>query len=107
MWDNKSKETEVSLRDHVKQFHNYMEKADKPVPVFMVIAPSFTQDSEMQAVQYTAQNLGRNIVLITAAELKALAEEWSSELNKRREEPFPLGLFARTGRFNRGLLGDF
>lgn len=107
MWDNKSKETPVSLRDHIKQFNDYMNKADKPVPVFMVIAPSFTSESEMQAVQYTAQNLGRNIVLITAAELKALAEEWSSESNKKRDEPFPLGLFARTGRFNRVLLGDF
>ena len=107
MWDNKSKESDVPLRDHLKQFNDYMEKADKPVPVFLVIAPSFTQDSELLAVQYTATNLGRNIVLITATELKALAEEWSGEQSKRRDEPFPLGLFARAGRFNRALLGTF
>lgn len=107
MWDNKSKESDVSLKDHLKQFHDYMEKADKPVPVFMVIAPSFTQESELLAVQYTAENLGRNIVLITAVELKTLAEEWNGQQNKRREEPFPLGLFARAGRFNRALLGSF
>jgi hypothetical protein len=46
-------------------------------------------------------------VLITAAELKALAEEWSGGQNERRGEPFPLGLFARAGRFKRALLGTF
>lgn len=108
MWDNKSKESEVSLRDHLKQFNEYMNRADKPVPVFLVIGPSFTPDSEMLAVQYTADHLDRNIVLITATELKALAEEWSGPQNKRREEPFPLGLLAaRAGRFNRALLGNF
>lgn len=109
MWDNKSKEEPglVNLKDHIKQFHEYMEKADKTVPIFFVIAPDFTEESELIAIKYTSEHLGRNIVLITARELKCLAEEWSCKENKRRDEPLPLGLFARSGRFNPNLLGTF
>jgi len=108
MWDNKSKEYpgQVNLKDHIKQFHEYMENADKQVPIFLVIAPDFTEDSEVEAFNYTADNLNRNIVLITARELKDLAEEWSDSENKRHDEPFPLGLLARSGRFDRRVLGD-
>ncbi len=106
MWDNKSKESAVNLRDHIRQFDGYMEKADKPVPIFLVIAPSFTDASESEAIHYHAEHFGRNIVLITASELKQLAEEWASGENRRRDEPFPLGLLATTGRFERSRLGQ-
>jgi hypothetical protein len=108
MWDNKSKETPgfVNLKDHIKQFHDYMEKSEKQVPIFLVIGPDFAEDSEVEALKYTSNHFGRNIVLIKAEELKDLAEEWNNESNKRREEPFPLGLLAKTGRFNRKLLGN-
>ena len=109
MWDNKSKEHpgHVDLKNHIKQFHQYMEKSDKPVPIFLVIAPGFTEESERAALNYTSENINRNIVLITAEELKGLAEEWSSPDNKRQDEPFTLGLLAKTGRFNSTLLGSF
>jgi hypothetical protein len=109
MWDNKSKEHPgiVDLKQHINQFHLYMEKANKPVPIFLVIAPGFTEESERAALNYTADNINRNIVLITAKELKNLAEEWSSTDNKRQDEPFPLGLLAKTGRFNSKLLSGF
>lgn len=84
-----------------------MENANKPVPIFLVIAPDFTEDSEKVAFNYTAENINRNIVLINAKELKELAEEWASPDNKKHDEPFPLGLLARSGRFNRSLLGSF
>ena len=105
MWDNKSKESPVSLKDHIRQFDSYMNNADKPVPIFLVIGPSFTPESDSEAVRYHAQHFDRNISLITAQELKSLAEEWSSEENKRREEPFPLGMLAATGRFDRQRIG--
>lgn len=107
MWDNKSKETpgEVDLNSHLKQFHSYMENANKHVPIFLVIAPAFTETSEAVAVRYASKNIGRNIVLIAAQELKELAEEWASDNNKNREDPFPLGLLARPGRFKRSALG--
>lgn len=107
MWDNKSRErsSAVSLKDHIGQFHAYMEASDKPVPAFMVIAPAFTADSEVEATRYHAEHLDRNFVLITAGELKALAEEWARSENKNREQPFPLGLFAASGRYDRARLG--
>ena len=105
MWDNKSRETPVNLRDHMSQFDAYINQADKPVPVFAVIGPDFTQDSETEAVRYHSNHFDRNIVLITAPDLLRLAEEWSSDQNKNREEPFPLGLLAATGRFDRARLG--
>ncbi|MCD4775980.1 MAG: hypothetical protein K8S15_08000 [Candidatus Aegiribacteria sp.] len=109
MWDNKSKETpgEVDLSFHLKQFHSYMENANanKHVPIFLVIAPAFTDTSEAVAIRYASKNIGRNIVLIAAQELRELAEEWASDNNKNREDPFPLGLLARPGRFKREALG--
>ena len=105
MWDNKSKESPVNLKDHLAQFDGYMNQADKPVPVFLVIGPEFTEDSEAEAIRYHAQHFDRNLVLITAKELKTLAEEWSSTANKQRDTGFNLGLLAATGRFNRERLG--
>ena len=105
MWDNKSKESPVSLREHIGQFDGYMNQADKPVPIFLVIGPDFTTESEAEAVRYHAQHFDRNIALITAGELKNLAEEWSSEANRHREDSFPLGLLAASGRFKRERLG--
>ncbi len=108
MWDNKSKESpnEVDLQSHLNQFHGYMESSNKSVPIFLVIAPEFTSISESVAVRYAAENIGRNIVLIKASEIKALAEEWASDANKHKDDPFPLGLLARPGRFRRDALGN-
>ena len=106
MWDNKSKEEPglVNLKDHIKQFDNYIQNSDKPVPIFLVIAPDFTPDSELIAIKYSAEHISQNMVLITAAELKEIAEKWHSEKNKRNEEPFPLGLFGTPGRFNKEVI---
>ena len=79
--------------------------SNKLVPIFLVIAPGFTEESEEEAIRYHAQHFDRNITLITAGELKNLAEEWVSENNRSREEPFSLGLLASTGRFSRKRLG--
>lgn len=107
MWDNKSKDPPglFHLKDCIPQFDRYMNGADKRVPVFLVIAPGFTEESELEAIRYHAEHFDRNIVLITAAELKALAEEWASPQHKNRETPFPLGLLSASGRFDRRKLG--
>lgn len=42
------------------------------------------------------------ILLITAKELKALAEEWAQK--NKADETFPLGYFKQNGRFNSNLI---
>ncbi len=102
-WDNKSKEKEVNLKDHLSQFDGYIRNADKKVGVFLVIGPAFTDDSSVLAMQYLVEN-GTTISLITATELKSLAEEWAGQKGGSADAPFPLGYLIQPGRFNRNLM---
>jgi hypothetical protein len=102
-WDNKSKETQVNLKDHLRQFDQYIKSADKKVACFLVIGPDFTQDSSTVAMQYRVEN-GVTLTLITAEELKSLAEEWNSRDPKTADKPFPLGYLIQPARFNRSLV---
>ena len=100
LWDNKSKETDVNLRDHILQFDGYIRNSDKPVAVFMVIAPSFTENSIKECVKYSLIN-DTQILLITADELKEVAEQW---YKAHPDESFNLGYFKQNGRFDKSLL---
>lgn len=95
MWDNKSKETDVNLKDHIVQFDRYIKSSEKPVTVFLVIGPSFTQNSVQVQTQYqlTSDTL---IALISAAQLKEMALKWNKAKGK---EAFPLGYFRQSGKF--------
>lgn len=96
MWDNKSKETPVNLKDHIQQFDGYIRTSDKDVAVFIVIAPEFTEKSVQECVDYLLNN-DTQILLITADELKTVAEQWSK---KHPGEIFNLGYFRQNGRFD-------
>jgi hypothetical protein len=96
LWDNKSKETSVNLKDHIKQFDGYIRQSDKPVAGFIVFGPEFTPDSSLVAMQYQVEN-GTMISMITADELKELCEKWHS---KHEGNAFPLGYLLQPGRFN-------
>lgn len=100
MWDNKSKETPVNLKDHIQQFDGYIRSSDKDVAVFMVIAPDFTEKSIQECVDYLLNN-DTQILLITADELKEVAEQWSK---KHPGEIFNLGYFRQNGRFDINLI---
>jgi len=100
MWDNKSKETPVNLKDHIQQFDGYIRSSDKDVAVFIVIAPEFTEKSVQECVDYLLNN-DTQILLITADELKQVAEMWSK---KHPGESFNLGYFRQNGRFDINLL---
>lgn len=100
LWDNKSKETDVNLKDHILQFDGYIRNSDKPVVVFMVIAPSFTENSIKECVKYSLIN-DTQILLITADELKEIAETWHKT---HPDESFNLGFFKQNGRFDKSLL---
>ena len=100
MWDNKSKESPVNLKDHIQQFDRYIKNSDKEVAVFMVIAPEFTAQSIQECVDYSLNN-DTQILLITANELKTVAEMWNK---KHNGEMFNLGYFKQNGRFDIKLL---
>lgn len=100
MWDNKSKETAVNLKDHIQQFERYIKMSDKDVAVFMVIAPDFTSQSVQECVDFALNN-DTQILLITASELKSVAENWAK---KHPGEIFNLGYFKQNGRFDIRLL---
>lgn len=100
MWDNKSKETAVNLKDHIQQFDRYIKTSDKDVVVFMVIAPEFTPQSVQECVDYSLNN-DTQILLITANELKTVAELWNKN---NKGEIFNLGYFKQNGRFDIKLL---
>jgi hypothetical protein len=100
MWDNKSKETDVNLKDHMQQFDRYIKTSEKNVASFLVIAPSFTEQSVEEAMKYQLLN-DSVITLITAKELKELAIKWK---NSKGDETFPLGYFKQPGKFNPKLI---
>ncbi len=100
MWDNKSKEKPVNLKDHILQFDRYIKSADKDVVVFMVIAPDFTPQSVQECVDYSLNN-DTQILLITADELRAVADSWCKN---HSGEIFNLGYFKQNGRFDINLL---
>lgn len=102
-WDNKSKETPVNLKDHLKQFDNYIRSSEKPVACFMVIAPSFTDKSSVLAMQYQVDN-GTIVSLITSSEIKQIAEMWEKKSGDKSEDPFPLGYLMQPGRLNMGII---
>jgi hypothetical protein len=99
-WDNKSKESPVNLKDHIKQFDGYIRQSEKEVSGFLVIGPEFTPESSLVAMQYQVEN-GSMISMITATELKTLAESWAA---KKDAGAFPLGYLLQSGRFNPALV---
>jgi hypothetical protein len=99
LWDNKSKESEVNLASHAKQFVRYINQSEKRVEGFIVLGPAFTEDSAAEAMRLFVETR-TPIALITAAELKSLAEEWAA-LDKGA---FNLGYLIAPGRFNRSLV---
>jgi len=102
-WDNKSKESQVKLSDHIKQFDRYISIAEKSVAIFLVIAPNFSEDSIKESLKYSSMN-DTVITLVRATDLKQLALEWKKVSDS--EAAFPLGYLKQTGLFNLDLL-DF
>ncbi|MBF9018485.1 hypothetical protein [Oceanispirochaeta sp. M2] len=93
LWDNKSKETSVNLKDHIKQFDRYITSSSKPVATFLVIGPSFTEESVKEARMYQIKN-DVQIAILTASDLINLANNFSK---KNDEDPFPLANFIQSG----------
>jgi hypothetical protein len=100
LWDNKSKEGPVNLKDHIKQFDAYIRQSERTVAGFLVIGPDFTPESSLLAMQHQVEN-GVMITMIKASELKTLAESWNQ---KNEGTAFPLGYLIQPGKFNPALV---
>ncbi|MFX3681371.1 MAG: SAP domain-containing protein [bacterium] len=105
-WDNKSKESPVHLKDHIKQFEGYIKAAERPVAGFWVIGPSFTPESSLLAMQFTVE-CGATITLIEAGVLKGIAERWHKKGGSKSDDPFPLGYMLQPGMLNEQLIPSF
>ncbi|MDP8242687.1 MAG: SAP domain-containing protein [Candidatus Hinthialibacter antarcticus] len=96
LWDNKSKEQPVNLKDHVKQFDRYIQSSQKRIAAFIVIGPDFTEESSREAMKYSISN-DVPIGLLKASDLKNVALQFKKN---GMNEPFPLGNFIQTGLIN-------
>lgn len=93
MWDNKSKESPVNLKDHIRQFDRYISGSQKPVAGFVVVADSFTPESSKEAMKYKIDN-DIPIALLSATDLREVATDYQ---RKNDEDPFPLANFLQAG----------
>ncbi|MBK1855928.1 hypothetical protein JO972_13230 [Verrucomicrobiaceae bacterium 5K15] len=103
LWDNKSKELPVHLPDHIKQFARYISASEKRVSAFLVIGPSFTPESAVTAMSFFVEKQ-TIITLVTAEELKNLADSWEKKGDQKSRGSFPLGFLIQQGRFNPDLI---
>lgn len=107
LWDNKSCEGLYGLpEDHFQQFLRYIRKSPKAVTLFMVIAPDF-EPGALTAAQklkvFSEQDT--DVALITARDLKFMAEHWR-EYSTRKVPSFNPKVLDLTGFLTRDVLID-
>lgn len=94
LWDNKRRRAKFKLgSDTRSKIKNYIDTKDKQHDVewFLIIAPDFTEQAAMNAEQLEMQ-VGKDIRLVRAADLKELAELWKAEYADSNRE-LPLSVF--------------
>ncbi len=100
LWDNKSKETACKLNSHLDQFHRYI-RSEENVQTFVVIAPEFDSKSDEDAHIQRAKN-NVTFALVTAKDLKNIADEWAASQHKNKV--FPISVFNKAGELEFNLL---
>ncbi|MCB0642142.1 MAG: hypothetical protein KDC44_10900, partial [Phaeodactylibacter sp.] len=105
MWDNKSKESEYTFpSSHYNQFRRYILDAPDRVSCFLIIVPKVnTEASKTTRKLKVACGNETDIAIITAEDLKWLAEQWSS---KKENTNFNLHVFSFTGLLDRQQLQE-
>jgi len=104
LWDCKSSLEPYALTEvKCNQFLNYVHKeAPSVVCPFLVFSGEFTSDSQARALELkTKCPPGTEIALMTAADLKWLADKWSTEYPGKR---LPLDVLAHSGLLNSEIL---
>lgn len=100
LWDTKSKETIYEFpNNHLKQFKNYIHNSTERVNCFLIIAPEISEKSLENAYSLKVKSgVDSDIALISAADLKWVAENWMSFTEKGE---FSLDVFNFTGILDR------
>jgi hypothetical protein len=108
LWDNKSTESPYTFpEEHLNQFLNYI-RADQMRPtVFLVIVGEYTPAVVQQAQKLKAfsAEVDTDVAIITARDLKAVAEDWRAYSTKKTPK-FNLEVFNLTGVLKSEILKD-
>jgi hypothetical protein len=94
LWDNKRRRNTFKLgSDTRSKIKSYIDTKDKQHDVewFLIIAPDFTEQAETNATKLEMQ-VGKDIRLVRAADLKELAELWQDGYATEDRE-LPLSVF--------------
>jgi hypothetical protein len=99
LWDNKSCEGPYPMTDAaLDQFKRYIRAERDRVTLFMVIAPAFGPEAASRAERLKLESgEDTDVALVTADELKWLAENWT-QYRKRDDQAFNLAMLDYTGR---------
>jgi hypothetical protein len=93
-----------SLREHLQQFLRYIRSSTKDVTLFLVVAPDFDSPAETQAQKLKAfSDEDTDVALITARDLKYMAEHWQ-EYSNQKSPSFSPSVLDLTGLLTRDLL---
>ena len=101
MWDTKSKETVYTFpASHLRQFKRYIRDATQRVSCFLVVVPEIDNSSHENAARLKIESRDdTDVALITAEDLKWLAEEWGGSDRAINPEVFNI-----TGILDRAML---
>ncbi|MBO8172363.1 MAG: SAP domain-containing protein [Bacillaceae bacterium] len=107
LWDNKSTEEPYQFpQEHFDQFLGYIRSEAKRVTTFLVIASEFTNEAENQAQKLKAfSGEDTDVSLISAKDLKFLAEEWKN-YSGQKKPVFNMNILDYTGVLTKQLLKD-
>ncbi|PYZ94881.1 hypothetical protein CR194_04980 [Salipaludibacillus keqinensis] len=107
LWDNKSIEGTYSFpNDHFEQFLGYIRANDNRVTLFLIITSKISPESISQAQRLKAfTETDTDIALISAENLKFIAENWKGYSNKK-DPKFSLQVFNLTGELTRNTIVD-
>lgn len=96
LWDTKSKESVYDFPEsHVKQFKRYIRDSTRRVSCFLIIVPEIEDAAEVKAARLKAESQSdTDVALISAEDLKWVAEEWSG---MAKTDQFNIEVFNVTG----------
>lgn len=105
LWDTKSKEDVYRFpRSHLRQFKRYIRDAERRVSCFLVIVPEIGDGAEQMAARLKVDSKAdTDVALITAENLKWLAEEWA---RRSRRDALNVEVLNITGVLSRAVLEE-